>query len=1119
MDRFYLGKNAFSIFTFHWMCKIVCLATTEPAFFSAALAAPFLFVQQPAEEMIRRETSMKKRFLSAVLALLVLVSVLLPAPFGALHEAEAAGASTAKVYAWKQGDSRWKKIFSKYTLNGTGYSFPWSRACAVVSVAIQIARTDLVRVDEKATSFNLNTKTGFNPATFAKAACLHGGIITKGTARVTWRNFSKIIPGFDATKKDYKPGSNWNNYKNQVFSYFPSKSKQQIVEAMAYYLSHGYYPVLEGPGSPQHYVAVVDVTPHDNPTDVIIADPADGKTKSLFKKWTPAQIDAHGKPSGYGSCMLYKVNSSYLLSNDPVTSTVTFDANGGAVSPASKKVTSGQTYGALPTPTRSGYEFFGWYDAKSGGSSVTSATKVTKTSDHTLYAHWNKLPTSVTVTFDPNGGSVSTKAKDVYPGETYGELPVPVRSGFSFDGWHTAASGGTLITEQSTVDSASSHTLYAHWHAVADYLSVCTEYPTYGLVQIVSNTYLKSLPCSRTTDENSTDIDRLSPGAVLDVLAIYKNNQGNYWYQVVYNGTTCYLYSGNTEWKGWLGSDVTIVGARDPKVLRKGKAFDIKGTVTTQFNQISAVYAYAYKGTATSGTAVISSSAKNLSTRKHNIFSSSVNKNLSFSKLDIGRYTYVLKVDCTYNYSNDGTTLTTEQTAAPYAFHSAVFDVVENGSTFTVTFDPQGGTVDPGSLQAVAPGSVSLPEPSRDGFDFVGWYTQASGGTLVGAAGASYKPSADITLYAHWAKNHTHTPGQAVRENVAAPGCTTNGSYDEVVYCTECGGELSRVHTVVTRLGHLPGEPVWENEVPATFEAEGSYDEVIYCDRCHEELSRDHVILARLPVTQLTFKTQPKDTTVKSGSKATFSVKVEEKDVAYQWYSRPSQADPWTEIQGATGASYSVVGTAANNGWQFRCGVEYEGEVFSNTATLTVTLQPPVIKTQPKDMTVKSGTKVKFTVKASGSGLKYQWFSRPASYGDWTALEGGTKSSLSVESSFARQISQYYCRVWNNDGSVDSNVATLIVEPQPPEFTTQPKDVKVKLGAKATFKAKASGKNVAYQWFYWSREQLDWIPIEGATSAKYTVTATEANIGCQYRCRARNDEGEAFSRVTKLILK
>ena len=82
---------------------------------------------------------MKKRFLSAVLALLVLVSVLLPAPFGALHEAEAAGASTAKVYAWKQGDSRWKKIFSKYTLNGTGYSFPWSRACAVVSVAIQIA--------------------------------------------------------------------------------------------------------------------------------------------------------------------------------------------------------------------------------------------------------------------------------------------------------------------------------------------------------------------------------------------------------------------------------------------------------------------------------------------------------------------------------------------------------------------------------------------------------------------------------------------------------------------------------------------------------------------------------------------------------------------------------------------------------------------------------------------------------------------------------------------------------------------------------------------------------------------------------------------------------------------
>ena len=43
------------------------------------------------------------------------------------------------------------------------------------------------------------------------------------------------------------------------------------------------------------------------------------------------------------------------------TPTVTFDANGGTVNPTSKQVTYSYAYGELPTPTRDGYEFDGWY--------------------------------------------------------------------------------------------------------------------------------------------------------------------------------------------------------------------------------------------------------------------------------------------------------------------------------------------------------------------------------------------------------------------------------------------------------------------------------------------------------------------------------------------------------------------------------------------------------------------------------------------------------------------------------------------------------------------------------------------------------------------------------------
>lgn len=53
-------------------------------------------------------------------------------------------------------------------------------------------------------------------------------------------------------------------------------------------------------------------------------------------------------------------------------------------------VTNGNSYGNLPTPSRVGYKFNGWYTQTSGGSQITSSTTVNLTGDQTLYAHWSK---------------------------------------------------------------------------------------------------------------------------------------------------------------------------------------------------------------------------------------------------------------------------------------------------------------------------------------------------------------------------------------------------------------------------------------------------------------------------------------------------------------------------------------------------------------------------------------------------------------------------------------------------------------------------------------------------------------------------------------------------------
>ena len=127
-----------------------------------------------------------------------------------------------------------------------------------------------------------------------------------------------------------------------------------------------------------------------------------------------------------------------------------------------------------------------------------------------------------------------------------------------------------------------------------------------------------------------------------------------------------------------------------------------------------------------------------------------------------------------------------------------------------------------------------------------------------------------------------HIAGEAVLENEIAASCGIDGSYESVVYCQVCGGELSRETvvvpatgehvyateterkdatctedgyvimacqcgatetTVLTAAGHVAGEAVVENEIAASCVADGSYDKVVYCQVCGAELSRATVVV------------------------------------------------------------------------------------------------------------------------------------------------------------------------------------------------------------------------------------------------------------------------------------
>lgn len=164
----------------------------------------------------------------------------------------------------------------------------------------------------------------------------------------------------------------------------------------------------------------------------------------------------------YGSNYRNQAKATCTVTPASVTYPVTFNPNGGTVSTKSKNVTIGKTYGTLPTPTRTGYEFDGWYTRETSGIKVDKNTAVGTNPPATLYAHWTGK--NYTVTLDANGGTVGMKSRTATYGSEYPALPAPTREGYSFDGWYTQKTGGTKVDENTTVTTAANHTLYAHWH-------------------------------------------------------------------------------------------------------------------------------------------------------------------------------------------------------------------------------------------------------------------------------------------------------------------------------------------------------------------------------------------------------------------------------------------------------------------------------------------------------------------------------------------------------------------------------------------------------------------------------------------------------------------------------
>jgi uncharacterized repeat protein (TIGR02543 family) len=149
--------------------------------------------------------------------------------------------------------------------------------------------------------------------------------------------------------------------------------------------------------------------------------------------------------------------------DNPLEYIVEFNVTGGTVSPATSATGSGGKLASLPTPVKEGYAFEGWFTAETGGTAVTTSTAFS--ANATIYAQWTLIHT---VTFDANGGTVTPETGATGVGGKLASLPTPIKESYAFEGWFTAATGGTAVNTGTAFSEAA--TVYAQWtliHTVA----------------------------------------------------------------------------------------------------------------------------------------------------------------------------------------------------------------------------------------------------------------------------------------------------------------------------------------------------------------------------------------------------------------------------------------------------------------------------------------------------------------------------------------------------------------------------------------------------------------------------------------------------------------------------
>ena len=399
------------------------------------------------------------------------------------------------------------------------------------------------------------------------------------------------------------------------------------------------------------------------------------------------------------------------------SNTIILNANGGTVSSAYITATYDQAY-TLPTPTRTGYTFDGWFSGTTqyvNGTwnelnDVTLVAKWTPNTYNVTYSDTTENHADVNVTFDYNYTGSTPYSVTLANGETLEYPEIPTLSGYLFAGWYTDADCTSIFAFNETITE--DITLYAKWVYPSSYTSILSMNGNTGNTYFTST--VKYYPFVSLVDQTIT---------------IYTSHSSGDPY--------IYLYDSN---KNRLESDDDGYGGSDSYI----SYYVTAGTLYyAGFGAYSSGYGYMYLSGIETPTSTATASCGTVSGYVYEAGASSSTTIVYDSSLTLPTpvrtgYTFLGW------YNGDTKVESGIWTTASNVTLSPRWEANQN----TVTLNANGGTVSSSSITVTYDSAYTLPTPTRTGYAFNGWF---NGTTQVESGTWNY--TSDLSLTASWTAN------------------------------------------------------------------------------------------------------------------------------------------------------------------------------------------------------------------------------------------------------------------------------------------------------------------------------------------------------------------------------